>query len=142
MQKLFGDVATYQATSVALRNYAVGDFMIYNNYFYEVTQAISAGGTITDGTNITQTTIGAVLASLGADVDAVDGKFTNLLTSTITAGNTSVTISDASITTSSIIDIYFENKVLAPTDVTVTTGSITIEIAAQDSNVNVGVRVL
>lgn len=143
VQKLFGDVATYQGTSsVALRNYAVGDFMIYNNYFYEVTQAISAGGAITDGTNITQTTIGAVLASLGADVDAVDGKFTNLLTSTITAGNTSVTISDASITTSSIIDIYFENKVLAPTDVTVTTGSITIEIAAQDSNVNVGVRVL
>lgn len=143
VQKLFGDVATYQGTSsVALRNYAVGDFMIYNNYFYEVTQAISAGGTITAGTNITQTTIGAVLASLAGDIDAVDDKFTDLLTGTITAGNTSVTISDASITTSSIIDIYFENKVLAPTDVTVTTGSITIEIAAQDTNVNVGVRVL
>ena len=65
VQKLFGDVATYQGTSsVALRNYAVGDFMIYNNYFYEVTQAIAQGGTITAGTNITQTTIGAVLANL------------------------------------------------------------------------------
>ena len=64
LQKLFGDVATYQGTSVALRNYAVGDFMIYNNYFYEVTQAIAQGGTITENTNITQTTVGAVLARL------------------------------------------------------------------------------
>ena len=67
LQKLFGDVATYQATSVALRNYAVGDFMIYENNFYEVTTAIASGGTIVKGAggNITQRTVGEVLARLG-----------------------------------------------------------------------------
>jgi len=66
VQKLFGDLATYQGTStVALRNYAVGDFMIYNNYFYEVTQAISQGGSIVVNTNITQKTVGEVLTRLG-----------------------------------------------------------------------------
>ena len=66
VQKLFGDLATYQGTSaVALRSYAIGDFMIYNNYFYEVTQAISQGGSIVVNTNITQKTVGEVLARLG-----------------------------------------------------------------------------
>lgn len=65
VQKLFGDIATYQSAAVALRNYAVGDFMIYNNYFYEVTQAISQGGSIVVNTNITQVTVGEVLARLG-----------------------------------------------------------------------------
>lgn len=66
VQKLFGDIATYQGTStVALRAYAIGDFMIYNNYFYEVTQAISQGGSIVVNTNITQVTVGEVLARLG-----------------------------------------------------------------------------
>ena len=70
LQKLFGDVATYQATSVALRNYAVGDFMIYENNFYEVTTAISSGGTIVKGAggNITQTTVGAVLTALNGNM--------------------------------------------------------------------------
>lgn len=75
-------------------------------------------------------------------IDELDADLTVLLTGTITAGNTSVTISNEKITTSSIIDIYFEDKVLAPTNVTVTTGQIVIEIDAQDSDTNVGVRCL
>ena len=82
VQKLFGDVATYQATSVALRNYAVGDFMIYNNYFYEVTQAIAQGGTITDGTNITQKTVGEVLTALASATPADMTGATSLLPGT------------------------------------------------------------
>ena len=66
VQKLFGDIATYQGTSaVALRTYAIGDFMIYNNYFYEVIQGIPQGGSIVVNTNITQKTVGEVLARLG-----------------------------------------------------------------------------
>jgi len=65
VQKLFGDIATYQGTStVALRTYAIGDFMIYNNYFYEVIQGIPQGGSIVVNTNITQKTVGEVLTSL------------------------------------------------------------------------------
>lgn len=66
LQTLFGDVATYQSTATALRNYAVGDFMVYQNNFYEVTQAIASGGTIVPNTNVTKTTVGAVLTVLGA----------------------------------------------------------------------------
>ena len=180
LQKLFGDVATYQATSVALRNYAVGDFMIYENNFYEVTTAISSGGTIVKGAggNITQTTVGAVLTALNGDMTGAtslipgahglvpapaagdNGKylkgdgtwddvksdimsnFTGLITGIITAGNTTVTLSNAKIKTTSIVDIYFEDALLAPTSVTVTNGSITIEIEEQANNVNVGVRIL
>lgn len=66
VQKLFGDIATYQGTStVALKTYAIGDFMIYNNYFYEVIQGIPQGGSIVVNTNITQKTVGEVLARLG-----------------------------------------------------------------------------
>ena len=77
-----------------------------------------------------------------ATIAPIVKSITDLLTGTITAGNTSLTLTDDRIRSDSIIDIYFENKVLAPTDVTVTNGSITIEISAQDSDTNVGVRCL
>lgn len=92
--------------------------------------------------NLATFDVDTVTISNLATIAPIVKSITDLLTGTITAGNTSLTLTDDRIRSDSIIDIYFENKVLAPTDVTVTTGSITIEIAAQDSNVNVGVRVL
>lgn len=80
--------------------------------------------------------------TIASDVSDIDTALTSLLTGTIAAGATSVTISDASILTTSIIDIYFKDKVLSPTNVTVTTGAITIEIAAETDATYVGVRVL
>ena len=76
------------------------------------------------------------------DTKVDQSDLTDLLTETIAAGNTSCTISDASIATTSIIDIYFENRVLSPTSVTVANGSVTIGIDAQESAVTVGIRVL
>lgn len=72
----------------------------------------------------------------------IENAFKGLLTATIPIGETSVTIEDASITEDSIIDIYFENKVLSPTAVTVSNGSITIMIEEEESATNVGVRCL
>lgn len=69
-------------------------------------------------------------------------KLGNLLTATITSGDTSATITDSKIKSTSIIDIYFENKVLAPENVTVSDGSIIVEISAQDTDTVVGVRVI
>lgn len=82
------------------------------------------------------------LSTVASDVSDIGTALTSLLTGTIAAGATSVTISDASITTNSIIDIYFKDKVLSPTNVTVTTGAITIEIDAESDATYVGVRVL
>lgn len=82
LQTLFGDVATYQSTSTALRNYAVGDFMIYENNFYEVTQAIASGGTIVKNTNVTKKTIGEVLTTLASATPADMTGATSLLPGT------------------------------------------------------------
>ena len=53
-----------ETTSTASKAYAVGQYLIYNNQFAIVTAAISQGGTIAVGTNISYTTIGEVLASI------------------------------------------------------------------------------
>lgn len=75
-------------------------------------------------------------------ITELNGKLGNLLTATITSGDTSATITDSKIKSTSIIDIYFENKVLAPENVTVSDGSIIVEISAQDTDTVVGVRVI
>lgn len=82
------------------------------------------------------------IAEVESELAYVNSNLSNLIIGTITSGNTSITLTDSRIKSNSIIDIYFENKVLAPTNVTVTDGSITIEIESQDSDTNVGVRCL
>jgi len=50
-------IAYIEASSTASRSYAVGDYLTYNGILYRVTTAISSGGTITPGTNVTATTV-------------------------------------------------------------------------------------
>ena len=59
---------------------------------------------------------------------------------TLTVGATTVTISDAGITTTSIIDIYTDTYGVNPTAVVVSTGSIALTFNAQESAVAVKVR--
>lgn len=47
-------IAPVEASSVARQSYAVGKHLILNKILYRVTQAISAGQTITPGTNVTE----------------------------------------------------------------------------------------
>lgn len=63
------------------------------------------------------------------------------LTDTLTAGNTSLTISDASITTSKTIDVYTDTFGVNPTNVAVSTGSVTLTFAALQADLGVKVRV-
>lgn len=62
------------------------------------------------------------------------------LTGTLTAGTTSVSFSDASITTSSLIDVYTSTGI-QPTAFTVSTGSLTLTFASQQSDVDVAVLI-
>lgn len=55
------DIAPIENGDTTSQAYSVGDYMFWNNGFYKVTAAISSGGAITEGTNVTQTTIGAEL---------------------------------------------------------------------------------
>lgn len=63
------------------------------------------------------------------------------VTGTLSAGSTSITLSDAAITTSSTIEIYTDPIELDHNDVTTTTGSTTITFDAQSQNITVKVRV-
>lgn len=62
------------------------------------------------------------------------------VTGTLTAGSTSITLSDASITTSSTIEV-FNDLDISYNSKTVSTGSITLTFDAQQSNMSVKVRV-
>ena len=60
---------------------------------------------------------------------------------TLTAGQTSLTLSNAAITTSSNIDIYTDKFGVNPTNAVVSTGQIVLTFPSQTSNLEVKVRV-
>lgn len=63
------------------------------------------------------------------------------VTGTLTAGSTSLVLSDSSITTSSTLDIYTTTFGVNPTDVVVASGSVTLTFDALGSDLGVKVRV-
>lgn len=69
-------------------------------------------------------------------VNEVKGKE---VTGTLLAGNTSITLQDAAITTTSTIDIYTDVFGISPESVSVATGEITITFEAQASDLGVKV---
>ena len=69
------------------------------------------------------------------------GGYSTEIISTLTAGSTTLTMSDNSITTNSTLDFYTDIYGVSPTDVSVLNGSVTLTFEAQQSNMNVKVRV-
>ena len=70
------------------------------------------------------------------------GIFGKVLTGSLAVGSTTVVLQDSFITTTSMIDIYTDVYGVSPTNVTVATGSITLTFEAQQSILNVKVRVM
>ena len=64
-------LATVESTSTASKAYTVGSYLVYNGILYRVTAAISAGHTLTPGTNISATNAGAELTSLNNGLTSV-----------------------------------------------------------------------
>lgn len=52
------NIATVESSNTASKAYAKGEYLVYNGLLYIVTTAIASGGTITPGTNVTQTNVG------------------------------------------------------------------------------------
>lgn len=66
-----------------------------------------------------------------------------VLSGTLTAGQTSITFTDASITSSSTLDnIWTENFGVKPTNIVITAGSITLTFESQSSDIGVKVRII
>lgn len=74
----------------------------------------------------------ATQAALNAKENA-----STVLTSTLSAGNTSLTFSNAAITTTSMYDVYADKYGLTPTNISITTGQAVLTFEAQSSNVSI-----
>lgn len=86
----------------------------------------------------------AALTAIASDIKtALSGKANAYVevTGTLTAENTSITLSDASITPTSTIGYYTEYFGVNPVGVSVRTGSVTLTFEAQDIDLGVKVRV-
>ena len=107
--------------------YVLDDYCIYEGVLYKCIMAVSVAE------DFDSTKWDAVLVT-----DELS-QWTEV-TGTLTAGNTNITLSDVSITSNSTIDVYTNLDVDYNT-ITVSTGSVIITFDAQQSNMNVKVRV-
>lgn len=88
-------------------------------------------------------------AALNTSDDTIVGAINELearstyteVTGILLTGATSITLSDASITTTSTIDIYTDVFGIQPTNAVVASGSITLTFLAQSNDITVKVRV-
>lgn len=105
--------------------------------------SIAASGVTYDntGSGLLATDVQDAIDEIVTNEGSLDSKYGTYVTGTIPAGNTSITLSDPSITTSSFIDIYFKDNVLAPVAVSVVSGSVTIDIDALAANQDIAVRI-
>lgn len=68
------------------------------------------------------------------------GSWTDVV-GTLTAGQTTLTLTNSAITTDSTLDFYTDTFGINPTNVTVTTGSVILTFEAQANDIEVKVRV-
>ena len=143
------------ATTPAGTSIPAGAFVINSSVFAildgaKLTVFVSAGAS--DASDINYDNSGSGLTATDVQ-DAIDEIVNGLGTlsnasllhaeGTITAGNTSVTISNVNITANSYIDVYFWNRAdVTYSDVVVSTGSVTVTIPAADAaDIDVSVRI-
>lgn len=109
--------------------YSAGDFVVYNDEFYRCKQSYKSY-ILPTNTSYWEKLV-------------ICNYFTHFieLTGTLTAGSTTLTISDASITTTSVIDYYTDIFGVNPTNAVVSNGSIVLTFDAQQSDLHVKVRV-
>jgi len=114
--------------------YVVGDYVIYSGSLYKCTTAVTTAGAW-DSTKWTETLVmDEVEAGGGGGSSWTD------VTGTLTAGSTSITLSNVAITTTSTIEVF--NDLDVPyNSKTLSTGSITLTFDAQSSDMSVKVRV-
>lgn len=96
-------------------------------------------GTVTEqGTPFTAYYMNALEGRINAAFAAMNIE----VTGTLIAGQTSLTISDNSILTTSTIDVYTDTYGISPESITVATGSVTLTFEAQASDLGVKVKVM
>ena len=86
------------------------------------------------------------IGSNASDISDIDGELHNIISGTLVAGATTVTLIDARIKTTSIIEPWQyvgsgTVDIIAPTAISVSSGQCTLTFDAQSADVTVGIRV-
>lgn len=97
---------------------------------------VSEVGDAWDSTNMN-----AMESRINSAIGVLAGCGFTEVSGTLTIGSTSLVLSDASITTSSTIDVFVDVWGVSPENVVVATGSVTLTFEAQESALGVKVRV-
>lgn len=135
-----GNLATVENESTVSQNYAIGAFFVRNNVRYKALTAITSG---TSWSSLVLNTDYEVAPTISADNQTLTnlvGK--KLAAQTLSVGSTTLTFSDASITSNSTVEAFCDVYGLAPTDITVTTGQAVCTFDAQQSAVSVYLMVI
>ena len=130
---VFENVAPFE-TSPATAAHAVGDQLIYNKILYTVTTAISIGDALAVGVNIS--TSDDIVEQISGKEDAPV-----VLTSTLAAGATTLTFTNAAISASALIDVYTDTFGVNPSNQSVSGTTLTLTFKAQAAAVVVKVLV-
>ena len=90
IEDILGNFATWELTTTASKSYHVGECLVLNRKLYEATAEIDQGDTLSIGTNIEQTNVGAKVANRrlwfkDVAVSAITGSIIDLSDSRITA---------------------------------------------------------
>ena len=110
-----------------------GDDTSFKTQITQLGAKIAEGLTFSNLTTEHKTLVGAIN-------DAASGSYIEV-SGTLTTGSTTLTLSDASIATTSTIDIYTDTFGIQPTNAVVTSGQIVLTFLAQNSDLSVKVRV-
>lgn len=86
------------------------------------------------------------IADNAGDISDIDGQLHNIISGTLTAGATTVTLIDARIKTTSIIEPWQyvgggTVDIIAPTAIAVSSGQCTLTFEAQSADMTIGIRV-
>lgn len=127
-----------EKTSVATAVHTEGSYLIYNKTLYKVIDDIAIGDTL------------VISPATGANIELANDIITQLLSKedgatilvqTLAVGNTTLTFSDASILTTSDIDIYSDPYGIVPLTATATNGQCVLTFDAQESAVSIKLKI-
>lgn len=96
-------------------------------------------GTVTEAGDVFDA---STMNNLESRINSAFGALTKEVTGTLLAGQTTLTLSDVSILTTSDLDIYTDTWGVSPETVVASTGSVTLTFEALDSDLAVKVKVM
>lgn len=125
------------------------DFTLYVNNMGTAPDSNKLGGELPSyyATQADMTQAQLDIGSNANDISDIDGELHNIISGVLSAGATTVTLVDARIKTTSIIEPWqyiasgINTDIIAPTKISVSSGQCTLTFEAQDNAVTVGIRV-